>query len=328
LLNHTDLAKMAAMWNAFYRGLSHRNGFVRKSAAAALQVPKQFRRLRVKPDDYFTDPPVLANSFPKSGTHLVFQIVDALPNATNYGAFLASMTSSFRFRERSPENASRFIRGIVPGEIVRGHLFFHPQNAADLAEKNIVHYFAYRDPRDVVISEAHYLREMNRWHRLAPYFRKLPSIDDAIMLSITGFDPPIPGLEYPNIAARFARYEGWLNCDNCLAIRFEDLASDNRLPAIRRMAEFYAQHCRGQVDIDACVTAMAAGIAPHKSHTFRSGKKAGWRHEFKPEHYKVLQRLAGDLLIRLGYEPNHDWAELDAGYQVSGARSQAPTPDT
>ena len=43
----------------------------------------------------------------------------------------------------------------------------------DLAKKNVVHYFVYRDPRDVVISEAHYLREMNRWHRLAPYFRKL-----------------------------------------------------------------------------------------------------------------------------------------------------------
>ena len=219
---------MAAMWNAFNRALSHRNGFVRKGAAAALQLPKHLHGLRAKSEDYLAAPPVLANSFPKSGTHLLFQIVDALPNATNYGAFLASMTSSFRFRERSPENASRFIRGIVPGEIVRGHLFFHPQNAADLAEKNVVHYFAYRDPRDVVISEAHYLREMNRWHRLAPYFRKLPSIDDAILLSITGFDPPIPGLEYPNIAARFARYEDWLKRDDCLAIRFEDLASENR----------------------------------------------------------------------------------------------------
>jgi hypothetical protein len=316
------------MSNWLQKQLSSGNGLVRKGAAGALRIPRWWHGMRCCATDYLDRPPVLANSFPKSGTHLVFQIVDALPNATNYGAFLASMTSSFQFRERSPENASRFIRGIVPGEIVRGHLFFHPQNAEDLAGKNIVHYFTYRDPRDVVISEAHYLREMNRWHRLAPYFRKLPSIDDAIMLSITGFDPPIPGLEYPNIAARFARYEDWLNRDDCLAVRFEDLASESRLAAIRRMAEFYAQRCRGQVDIDACVTAMAAGIAPHKSHTFRSGKKAGWRHEFTPAHYKVFQQLAGDLLIRLGYEPNHDWAELGTGYQVSGVRSDSPTPDT
>ena len=179
------------MSNWLQKQLSSGNGFVRKGAAGALQIPRWWSGVRSCATDFLERPPVLANSFPKSGTHLVFQIVDALPNATNYGAFLASMTSSFRFRERSPENASRFIRGIVPGEIVRGHLFFHPQNAADLAKKNVVHYFAYRDPRDVVISEAHYLREMNRWHRLAPYFRKLPSIDEAIMLSITGFDPPI-----------------------------------------------------------------------------------------------------------------------------------------
>jgi hypothetical protein len=288
--------------------LSSRNGFVRKGAAAALQLPKWWKGLRSRAVDYFAAPPVLANSFPKSGTHLVFQIVDGLPNSTNYGAFLASMTSSFRFRERSPENATRYIERFVPGEIIRGHLFFHPRNAGDLSAKNVVHYFAYRDPRDVVVSEAHYLREMNRWHRLAPQFRDLPSIEDAIMLSITGFDPPIPGIEYPNIAARFARYGGWLGREDCLAIRFEDLASERRPPVIRRMVEFYAARCRGEINIDACVAAMTANIAPHKSHTFRSGKKAGWQAEFTAEHRRVFDQLAGDLLIELEYEVNHDWA--------------------
>jgi hypothetical protein len=288
--------------------LSSHNGLVRKGAAAALRVPKWWKGMRCRADDYFAAPPVLANSFPKSGTHLLFQIVDGLPNATNYGAFLASMTSSFRFRERSADSAARFIDSFVPGEIVRGHLFFHPQNAADLKAKNVVHYFAYRDPRDVVVSEAHYLREMNRWHRLAPRFRELPSIEEGIMLSITGFDPPIPGIEYPNIAARFARYSAWLERDDCLAIRFEDLASEGRVAVIRRMAEFYAARSHAQLDFNACAAAMTAGIAPHKSHTFRSGKKAGWQAEFTAEHRRAFDQVAGDLLIDLKYEPNHDWA--------------------
>jgi sulfotransferase 6B1 len=298
------------MSNWLQNKLSSHNGFTRKGAAAALEVPKWWKCLRARPDDYLAAPPMLANSFPKSGTHLVFQIVDGLPNSTNYGAFLASMTSSFRFRERSPDDATRFIARFAPGEIVRGHLFFHPQNAADLAAKNVVHYFAYRDPRDVVVSEAHYLREMNRWHRLAPRFRELPSIDEAIMLSITGFDPPVPGIEYPNIAARFARYSGWLDRDDCLAIRFEDLASQRRSAVIRRMAEFYAARSRAQHDIDACVATMTASIAPHKSHTFRSGKKAGWQSEFTAEHRRVFDQLAGELLIQLEYESNHDWANV------------------
>lgn len=298
------------MSNWLQGGLSSHNGFVRKAAAAALQIPKRWRGMRAQGGDFLAAPPVLANSFPKSGTHLLFQIVDGLPRSTNYGAFLASMTSSFRFRERLPDDASQLVHHFVPGEIVRGHLFYHPQNEQDLSAKNVVHYFAYRDPRDVVVSEAHYLREMNRWHRLARYFRSLPSISDAIMLSITGFDPPVAGIEYPHIAARFDRYKGWLTAGDCLPIRFEDLASEKRPTVVRRMAEFYAQHSRERVDVETCVAAMSARIAPHKSHTFRSGKKAGWQNEFTDRHREVFDRLAGDLLIELGYEPDHEWARV------------------
>jgi hypothetical protein len=288
--------------------LSSHNPIARKCAIAALQVPKRWHRFRALPDDYLAAPPVLANSFPKSGTHLLFQIVDGLPNTANYGAFLASLTSSFQYRARRPANVSRFIRGFVPGEIVRGHLFYDAQHAADLSQKNVVHLFVYRDPRDVVVSEAHYLRDMNPWHRLAPHFRKLPSIDEAIMLSITGFDPPIDGLDYPHIGARFGRYQGWLGRDDCLAIKFEDLASERRPEVIRHIAEFYANHCAAGLDIDSCVTAMTARIAPEKSHTFRSGKRAGWQKEFTADHRRRFDELAGNLLIELGYELNHDWA--------------------
>jgi hypothetical protein len=296
------------MFNILKRGLSSHNGFTRKAAIAALRVPKWWHGLRARQEEYLVTPPVLANSFPKSGTHLLFQIVDGLPNSTNYGAFLASMTSSFQFRERSPENASRFIRRFVPGEIVRGHLFYDLQNAEDLTQQNVVHLFVYRDPRAVVVSEAHYLREMNRWHRLAPHFRKLNSMEEAIMLSITGFDPLVEGLEYPHIGARFSRYRGWLGRDDCLALRYEDLSSDDRPAMIRRIAEFYARHCRTSVDIDACVALMTACVKPEKSHTFRSGRKTGWRNEFTAEHCRRFDELAGELLIELGYEKDHDWA--------------------
>jgi hypothetical protein len=252
---------------------------------------------------------VLANSFPKSGTHLLAQIIDGLPERVNYGAFLGSETSSFQLRERTAENTCRFIRGFVPGEVIRGHLYYEPGYAEALAKQNTVNYFVYRDPRAVVLSESHYLREMNRWHRLAPYFRRAASIDDAISLSITGFDPPVPGIVYPDIAARFARYQGWLNDDECLAIRYEDLVSDSRATVIQQMADLYARRCGDNVDIDGCVRAMTAAIAPEKSHTFRSGQKSGWRKEFTSEHRQLFDRVAGKLLIELGYERDHSWVD-------------------
>jgi hypothetical protein len=224
-----------------------------------------------------------------------------LPERVDYGAFLGSHISSFRFRERTPDSTCRFIRSFVPGEIVRGHLFFHPQNAADLTEKNTVHFFIYRDLRAVAVSEAHYLREMNRWHRLHPYFRKLASMEDAITLAITGFDPPIPGIEYPNIAARFARYQGWLSCPDCFCVRFEDLRGEAREAIVRQMAEFYLARCRGSsLSVDECVRAMTTNVDPHKSHTFRSGEKAGWQKEFIPEHHRLFEEIAGDLLRKFG----------------------------
>jgi hypothetical protein len=297
-----------SMYEILGRGLSNRSGLVRKGSIALLAVPRWWTGRGVRRADLAASPPVIVNSFPKSGTHLLMQLVEGLPNRRNYGAFLASMTSSFRFRERSPQNVARFVRGIVPGEIVRAHLFFDERYAAALEEKSAVHYFIYRDPRDVVVSEAHYLREMNRWHRLAPYFRKLNSIEDAISLSIEGLQPPVAGIDYPSIADRYARYQPWLHRDDCLAIRFEDLRSEEQPAIIKQMAEFYARHSAARIDVAACAEAMAAHVDPHKSHTFRSGKKAGWRKEFTPEHCRRFAEIAGEFLVQLGYEPNHDWA--------------------
>jgi hypothetical protein len=290
--------------------LSSRNGFVRKGAWALLTVPRWFESRRARDSDLLAQPPVLANSFPKSGTHLLVQVVDGLPGRFNYGSFLASTISSFRFRERTAASTSRFIRSFVPGEIVRGHLYYEPAYADELAQRNTVNYFIYRDPRDVVVSEAHYLRDMNRWHRLHPYFRKAASIEDAIMLSIKGLDPPVPGIDYPNIAARFARYHGWLDCESCLAVKFEDLVSERQPELIRQIAEFYARRTGTPFDLDVAVQTMSQSIAPKKSHTFRSGKKAGWQREFTPAHRARFAELAGDLLFRLGYEPNLDWASV------------------
>lgn len=294
--------------NALRDGLSSRNGFVRKGARALLAIPKWIESRRASEQDLAKRPPVLANSFPKSGTHLLVQIIEGLPGRVNYGAFLGSETSSFQLRERSPSNTCGFIRGFVPGEIIRGHLYYEPLYAEELARRYAVNYFIYRDPRDVVVSEAHYLREMNRWHRLHPYFSKAPTIEDAIMLSITGFDPPVSGINYPNIAARFDRYYGWLERDDCLSIRFEDLVSERQPELIRQIAEFYAPRTESPFDLEAAVRTMSTLIAPQKSHTFRSGKKAGWQREFTPAHRERFAELAGDLLVRLGYEPNLDWA--------------------
>lgn len=273
-----------------------------------LTVPRWFVAARATDADFGMKPPSFANSFPKSGTHLLVQILEGLPDRQNFGEFLASGKSSFRFEERTLAETIRLIRRFTPGEVVRGHLYFEPQFAEELKRCNTANYFIYRDPRDVVVSEAHYLREMNRWHRLHPYFRAAASIEDAIMLSIEGLNPPVPRVDYGNIAERFRRYEGWLSDENCLCVRFEDLVSEQQAELIRQIAEFYTARTRAVFELEPTIERMGSLIAPQKSHTFRSGKKAGWQREFTPAHRARFAEVAGDLLVRLGYEPDLAWA--------------------
>jgi sulfotransferase 6B1 len=290
--------------------LHSRRGLVRKGAALLLQGPKQLALWlpgNCGDEQYAHRPPVLANSFPKSGTHLLDQIVTGLPGRVNYGAFLSSMTSSFQLRERSSASTTRFIRRSLPGEVVRAHLFFAPEYATALEELNFVHYFIYRDPRDVVVSASHYLRHMNPWHRLSRHFRSLPREEDGIRLLIEGLPPDQNPSLLPNLDVRFGQYEGWLSCPQAYAVRFEDLVGPGRETKLGEMVDFFAARSSAPLSREETLAAIHASIAPEKSHTFRQGKGGGWQKAFTPELKDLFKRVAGDLLIRLGYESDYSW---------------------
>jgi hypothetical protein len=37
------------------------------------------------------------------------------------------------------------------------------------------------------------------------------------------------------------------------------------------------------------------------------GKTSGWREHFTEEHKNLFKDIAGDLLVKLGYEKSNDW---------------------
>ena len=59
--------------------LQHKNPFVRQAVRGVLHVPRLMKFYAR------TGSPIIANSFPKSGTHLLDQIVATLPNVARYG---------------------------------------------------------------------------------------------------------------------------------------------------------------------------------------------------------------------------------------------------
>jgi len=54
--------------------------------------------------------------------------------------------------------------------------------------------------------------------------------------------------------------------------------------------------------VDQAVRVLEESIKPERSPTFRSGKAGGWRTAFNEEHRQLFQKVAGDLVARLGYE--------------------------
>lgn len=290
--------------SGWFLAVKKREPLIRKGASFLKQVPRFISRAIGAWD---TCPSALANSFPKSGTHLLIQILEGLPGIRNYDSFIASIPS-IRFRQRSDRSILRRIGWIAPGEAVSAHLFYSPKYVEALEEKRCVRFFIYRDPRDVAVSEAHYLTYMNRWHRAHRYFAyQLHTDADRLMTAITGIPAGLVSYSYPNVRDRFEPYRGWLHDVDTFAVRFEDLVGPDRDEMIRRMVEFYSRKSNSTEDWDAVVTGCIRRIDASRSHTFRAGVSGAWRNVFKPRHTEAMKAVATDLLVDLGYEAKADW---------------------
>ena len=57
---------------------------------------------------------------------------------------------------------------------------------------------------------------------------------------------------------------------------------------------------------DQAVAALESAILPKKSGTFRKGKPGNWQEHFSEQNKALFKEMAGDLLIRLGYETSQD----------------------
>ncbi|MCA1900073.1 MAG: sulfotransferase domain-containing protein, partial [Chloroflexi bacterium] len=106
------------------------------------------------------------------------------------------------------------------------------------------------------------------------------------------------------------RYEGvfrWLEQKHVMCLRFEDLIN-NRDATLAAMLDAVEKTGYAiPTPREKALSILVESIQPKKSHTFRSGKTGGWRERFTEEHKKLFKEVAGDLLVRLGYEKNNDW---------------------
>jgi hypothetical protein len=180
-----------------------------------------------------------------------------------------------------------------------------PAIIAAWQDERLAHYFMLRDLRDVVLSHAFYIGDKAVSNIHHAYYQNLTDLEARIRASILG-RPEMDGL-FPNVRERFDLYLGWLEIPDVCVVRFEDFIL-NQAQSLDRMLDFAVQ--RGfqlRLPEEQAREILAQAIDPKRSFTFRSGQVGEWRQHFTVEHKTLFKVVAGDLLIRLGYEKDNDW---------------------
>ncbi len=271
------------------------------------QTEKIAQRFRFAPIWSHKWPILLGISFPKSGTHLLDQILLGFSNAAPFSRRVHSFYAEYQGEsgvKHKPEQALAWLDSLRPRDIASAHLFARPEAVAKVCSSKFVPYFIFRDPRDVVVSHVFYVTDMEARHVHHQYYKSLPDFNARLIVSILG--RPAADVEFLNIAERFAPYLGWLDQPEVLAIHFEDLILD-RASALTSIMEHFLARVPLRTSRQLILNSLETSINPKKSPTFRSGKTGEWRKYFTDEHKQIFKEAAGDLLIKLGYEQNNDW---------------------
>ena len=263
----------------------------------------RYARRRIRRD---TAPIVLCISYPKSGTHLLYQILSAIPGLTRWNDTVSVQSLS------GVVNTASHIRwklGSAPsGSVVRAHFTYSPEILDILGEREYRRLFIYRDLRDVVVSHAKWVQQHPRYFLTPIYLDRLTSDHDRLITSIVGIPIGWPlgsNASQPNIAQDFGKFRGWIDDPDTLAVRFEDLVGSRgggddarRYATVRRILEHLGV---SMPDAEIESRFSVAALDPTQMVTFRVGQIGGWCSAFGPEHRAAFESVAGPLLAELGY---------------------------
>lgn len=281
--------------------------FKRQAKIVRWWARRAWTALQYGPQALKNSPKVFGNAMPKSGSHLLIQVLQGL---TRVGPLVnpgfPPVNRSEDNRKLPPQAVLKNLQRMRPGDIGYGYIHAHQPFLQVLTAPDRATIFVYRDPRDMIVSHVFYATQIHKGHGMHAYYTQvLQSMEERINAQIQGVE--IPGYELSDIRTKYEAYLGWLEQPEVLCLRFEDLILD-RVNALKQILTYLER--RGFVPRKPqpeCVALLQASIAPHRSGTFRRAKPGNWREYFTADNKARFKEVAGDLLIRLGYEQDHDW---------------------
>src|SRR5574339_211434 len=189
-----------------------------RPAGKTLQAVVRWRRVSF--DDA---PPIFGNSKPKSGSHLLLQILNGFTQIMPYKYVAADpvRTIAKEGRRKTKEEILGELQNVPGGVIGWGYVEATPENIAFLCKPDRVNYFIYRDPRDMLVSQVFFATDMHEEHGMHEYYNSLSDFGERLKVAITGIDRA--GLYMVSVNQRYAGVFEWLQQENVMCIRFEDL---------------------------------------------------------------------------------------------------------
>ncbi|MCC6298877.1 MAG: sulfotransferase domain-containing protein [Anaerolineales bacterium] len=263
--------------------------------------------LRWKRLSFGAAPPIFGNSKPKSGSHLLLQILNGFTQIMPYKYVEAEpvRTIEKEGRRKTKEEILRELENLPRGVIGWGYVEATKENVSFLTQTGRVNFFIYRDPRDMLVSQVFFATDMHEEHGMHDFYNSLPDFGERLKVAITGIDRD--DLKMVSVKQRYEGVFEWLNIPAVMCIRFEDLVNKRDATLNQMLDEVEKTGYNIPTPRERALSILVEAIQPRKSHTFRSGKTGGWREFFSAEHKNLFKEVAGDLVVRLGYENTNDW---------------------
>lgn len=252
-------------------------------------------------------PPIFGNAKPKSGSHLLLQVLNGFTRIMPYRYVEAEPVRTINKDggRRTADRVLSDLKAIPRGVIGWGYVDATPENASFLTSSGRVNFFIYRDPRDLLVSQVFFATDMHEEHGMHDYYQSLPDFGERLKVAITGVDRD--GLYMVSVKGRYEGVFQWLEQPNVMCIRYEDLVDRRESTLASMLDEVERTGYKIPTPRETAAAILVEAIQPKKSRTFRVGKTGNWKEYFTDEHKRLFKAVAGDLLVRLGYEVSNDW---------------------